>query len=241
VNAGGGEFLRGAQVFVRPLRLSGQRTFENSFFAGRVARDTSGVAASKDSSGKFGQAASHVWGFGQVYLLSEVNDMRDEHAETSSWARPGINVTPMIDILLVLLIIFMVLTPLRPARFKTLIPQPPEDTRERVSPRTLIVSVGQDLSLKLIRGDTVVAEGSVSDPNDVASRIAREWQQRKDTGQWKTGFEGRADLPPDERIERTVFVRAPRSLAYGDVAKVIDSIKGAGAQPVGLQTDELPN
>ena len=168
--------------------------------------------------------------------------MRDEHAETSSWTRPGINVTPMIDILLVLLIIFMVLTPLSPARFKTLIPEPPSDRKDiRLSPRTLIVSVGQDLSLKLIRGDTVVAEGSVSDPEDVASRIAREWQQRKDAGVWKTGFEGRADLPPDERIERTVFVRAPRSLAYGNVAKVIDSIKGAGAQPVGLQTDELPN
>jgi biopolymer transport protein ExbD len=55
------------------------------------------------------------------------------------------------------------------------------------------------------------------------------------------GFESRADIAPDERIERTVFVRAPRSIAYGEVAKVIDSIKGAGAQPVGLQTDELSN
>ena len=51
----------------------------------------------------------------------------------------------------------------------------------------------------------------------------------------------RVDLPPDARIERTVFVRAPRSARYGEVAKVIDAIKGAGAQPVGLQTDELPN
>jgi biopolymer transport protein ExbD len=167
--------------------------------------------------------------------------MRDEYAETSSWTRPGINVTPMIDVLLVLLIIFMVLTPLSPARFKTLIPEPPQHLGGDMSPRTLIVSVGQDLSLKLIRGDKVVAEGSMGDPEDVASRIAREWQQRKDAGVWKVGFESRADLPPDERIERTVFVRAPRSLAYGNVAKVIDSIKGAGAQPVGLQTDELPN
>jgi biopolymer transport protein ExbD len=167
--------------------------------------------------------------------------MRDAHALTSSWTRPGINVTPMIDVLLVLLIIFMVLTPLSPARFKTLIPEPPQHLGGDMSPRTLIVSVGQDLSLKLIRGDKVVAEGSMGDPEDVASRIAREWQQRKDAGVWKVGFESRADLPPDERIERTVFVRAPRSLAYGNVAKVIDSIKGAGAQPVGLQTDELPN
>src|SRR2546423_687751 len=156
-------------------------------------------------------------------------------------AIPSINVTPLIDILLVLLIIFMVITPLRPARFKTLIPQPPEDTREKVSPRTLVVSVGQDLSLRLIRGQTVVAEGSVSDASAVASRIAREWRERKDAGIWKVGFESRIDLAPDARIERTVFVRAPRSVRYGEVAKVVDAIKGAGAQPVGLQTDELLN
>ena len=58
---------------------------------------------------------------------------------------------------------------------------------------------------------------------------------------WKSGLEARTDLPPDERIERTVFVRAPRSVRYGEVARVIDAIKGAGAQPVGLQTDELPD
>jgi hypothetical protein len=43
----------------------------------------------------------------------------------------------------------------------------------------------------------------------------------------------RPDVSPDERIERTVFIRAPRSTRYGEVAKVIDAIKGAGAQPVG--------
>jgi len=79
------------------------------------------------------------------------------------------------------------------------------------------------------------------DAGGVASRLAQEWRERKAGGTWKANFEDRADLAPDERIERTVFVRAPRSIAYGEVAKVIDSIKGAGAQPVGLQTDELPN
>jgi biopolymer transport protein ExbD len=54
-------------------------------------------------------------------------------------------------------------------------------------------------------------------------------------------MEARMDAPPDERIERTVYVRAPRSTRYGEVAKVIDAVKGAGAQPVGLQTDALPN
>ena len=50
---------------------------------------------------------------------------------------------------------------------------------------------------------------------------------------------GRVDLPEDLRVEKTVFIRASRSTSYGDVAKVIDGIKGAGAQPVGLQLDGL--
>ncbi|MBC7930974.1 MAG: biopolymer transporter ExbD [Rubrivivax sp.] len=167
--------------------------------------------------------------------------MTADRKEPSEGAKPSINVTPLIDILLVLLIIFMVITPLRPARFKAMIPEPPDSYTGGMSPRTLVVSVERDHTVKLIRGMTTVAEGSVGDAGGVAARLAEEWRARKAAGSWKEGFEARADLAPDERIERTVFVRAPRSIAYGEVAKVIDSIKGAGAQPVGLQTDELSN
>jgi biopolymer transport protein ExbD len=168
--------------------------------------------------------------------------MRENGAEAQARATPSINVTPLIDILLVLLIIFMVITPLKPARFRALIPQPPpEESFVNMSPRTLVVSVEGAGVLKLIRGDTTVAEASVGEPGGVASRLAREWRERINAGTWKEGFELRADLAPDSRIERTVFVRAPASLRYGEVARVIDAIKGAGAEPVGLQTDELPN
>jgi biopolymer transport protein ExbD len=47
------------------------------------------------------------------------------------------------------------------------------------------------------------------------------------------------DLPEDYRIEKTVFIKAPRSIAYGEVARMIDLLKGAGAEPVGLQLDGL--
>ena len=168
--------------------------------------------------------------------------MKDAGAETQTRATPNINVTPLIDILLVLLIIFMVVTPLRPARFKALVPAPPDESAIiHMSPRTLVVSVEGGGALRLIRGMTTVAEGSVEEPGEVASRLAREWRERIAAGSWKDGFEARVDLAPDRRIERTVFVRAPRSLRYGEIARVIDAIKGAGAEPVGLQTDELPN
>ena len=173
--------------------------------------------------------------------------MRDEGAEVRARTQrgldvsPSVNVTPLIDILLVLLIIFMVITPLKPARFKTYAPKPPEHDEAQISYDTLIVSVGHDLSLKLLMGKTVVAEGTVGEAGEVAARLAAEWRERKLGGRWKEEeLAARSDLAPDERIERTVFVRAPRSVRYGEVARVIDAVKGAGAQPVGLQTDGLP-
>ena len=173
--------------------------------------------------------------------------MRDEGAEAQARTRrgpdvsPSVNVTPLIDILLVLLIIFMVITPLKPARFKTHAPCPPENDQAMISQDTLVVSVERDLSLKLLMGKTVVAEGTVGEAGAVAARLASEWRERKLGGRWKAELAARTDLAPDERIERTVFVRAPRSIRYGEVARVIDAVKGAGAQPVGLQTDGLPH
>jgi biopolymer transport protein TolR len=153
-------------------------------------------------------------------------------------ALPVINVTPLIDILLVLLIIFMVITPLKPSRFKALIPQPPDDDpRIEKSPHTLVVSIDKDLRVKLIKGEDIVAEGAVGDTGSVAARLAQEFAERKEKRFWR--IDDRPDLFVDDGIERTVFIRAPRSIWYGDVAKVIDGIKGAGANPVGLQTDEL--
>ena len=172
--------------------------------------------------------------------------MRDDGAQARARTKrgpgvsPSVNVTPLIDILLVLLIIFMVITPLRPARFRTYAPTTPDNPDVGMSPKTLVVSVGHDLSLELLMGRDVVAAGRVGEPGEVAARLASEWRERKLQGFWKAGLAARRDLPPDERIERTVFIRAPRSLAYGEVARVIDAVKGAGAQPVGLQTDELP-
>jgi biopolymer transport protein ExbD len=156
-------------------------------------------------------------------------------------AVPSINVTPLIDILLVLLIIFMVITPLKPARFKTLVPERSEDMSENAkqSPRTLVVNIKKDLSAELMRGGNKIADGSVNDPGPIGATLSNEFKQRKEQGIWKDGFEGRADLPPDERIERTVFIKAPENFKYGDVVKIIDTVKGAGSSPVGLQTEAL--
>lgn len=161
--------------------------------------------------------------------------------EKTSKAVPYINVTPLIDVLLVMLIIFMVITPLKPSRFQADIPtqrDPNEDLSQlKPNPLTLVVSVSTDLQLKLNQDNM----GSVNDTAPLSQRLVQLFQQRKETRAYKIGMETRVDVPESERIEKTVFVKAPRSVKYGDVVKVIDAIKGAGANPVGLQVDDLPN
>jgi biopolymer transport protein ExbD len=159
---------------------------------------------------------------------------------SSTTAEPYINVTPLIDVLLVLLIIFMVVTPLKPSRFKADIPtqrDPNEDLSQlKPNPLTLVVTISPDLQLKLNQDDV----GSVNDPTALAQRLQAVFQQRKEQRAYRVGMEARTDMKDDERIEKTVFVKAPRATKYGDVVKVIDAIKGAGASPVGLQVDDLP-
>ena len=173
-----------------------------------------------------------------------------------SKAVPYINVTPLIDVLLVLLIIFMVITPLKPSRFQADIPTPKDKNEDiknlRPNPLTLVVFIGMDLKIKLNNHDAPGADepclgkvqdyGSVNDPSHLAQCLRHTFDQRRDqpAPAWKTGFEQRTDLPKEQRIEKTVFVKAPRALHYGEVVKVIDALKGAGADPVGLQMDDLP-
>ena len=163
-------------------------------------------------------------------------------SETKGGTRavPFINVTPLIDVLLVVMIIFMVITPLKPHRFKADIPtqrDPNEDVSKlKPNPLTLVVSISTDLQLKLNQDPM----GSVNDPSALAAKLQQTFQQRKEQGAYSELMKSRTDLPEDQRIERTVFVKAPRALHYGDVVKVIDAIKGAGANPVGLQVDDLP-
>jgi len=167
-----------------------------------------------------------------------VSDSEIEH-RSSTTAVPYINVTPLIDVLLVLLIIFMVVTPLKPSRFKADIPtqrDPNEDlSKLKPNPLTLVVSIANDLSIKLNQDNM----GSVNDTTPLSNKLVQVFKERKETRAYKVGMET-SSVSEDEKIEKTVFVKAPRALKYGEVVKVIDAIKGAGASPVGLQVDDLP-
>jgi biopolymer transport protein ExbD len=153
------------------------------------------------------------------------------------WREPSINVTPLIDVLLVLLIIFMVAAPLKPSRFLTSVPEKPDDRELPPDDNTLVVTIAPDRSLKLNDLDDM---GTVDDTSELSLVLVDVFKRRTKNHVYRRDMLARPDLPEDARIEKTVFIRGSRSLAYSDIVKIIDGLKGAGANPVGLQLDELP-
>ena len=147
------------------------------------------------------------------------------HSEGLRHDPPKINVTPLIDVLLVLLIIFMVVAPLKPSSFQTKIPSKPATLpKGATDPDTVVVSVSRDLSL------------SVNERHDLGSETGAR------PAYLKAIFAQRAangDLDENGNVIRSVFVKAPRNIGYGNVVKVIDAEKQAGAEPLALQIDYL--
>jgi len=147
-------------------------------------------------------------------------------------------VTPLIDVLLVLLIIFMVAAPLKPHNFEVRLPA---DVKKNVAmladDRTLVVTIETDRTLKLNRLTDDM--GTVSDPSKLNQTLMALFNERRKNHVYNEELLARFDLPEEARIQRTVFIKAPRSISYGEVAAVLDGLKGAGAEPVGLQLDGL--
>ncbi len=156
---------------------------------------------------------------------------------TSAENKPFINVTPLIDVLLVVLIIFMVAAPLKPHSFAAKLPAEPDPTAKlQENIHTLVVTIEPDRTLRL---NALTDMGTVDDTGKLSARLVSLFEERKKNHVYRDSMVIRTDVPEDYRIEKTVFIKAPRSISYGDVAKVIDGIKGAGADPVGLQLDSL--
>jgi len=139
---------------------------------------------------------------------------------------PRINVTPLIDVLLVLLIIFMVVAPLKPSSFKAKVPNEPVDTPARPNPNTLVVAVDRNLGLSV---NSLKELGTVDDPSLLVGKLKSLFKER----------EAKGDIDDNGNVVRSVFIKAPRNIGYGKVVKVIDAVKSSGADPLALQIDYL--
>ena len=169
--------------------------------------------------------------------MSAAKTVRQNAEVSASYAKPNINVTPLIDVLLVMLIIFMAVSPLKPARFLTKVPSEPDRTQNvNPHPDTLVVTIKLDRSLML---NSVSDMGSVNDTSKLSTTLVDLFQQRLQNHVYRDEARDRVDLPDSVRIEKTVFIKAPRSIPYADVVRVLDGLKGAGAGPIGLQIDDL--
>ena len=126
--------------------------------------------------------------------------------------KSDINMTPMIDVLLVLIIIFMVITPLTPRGLEALVPQPPPPGQppSQSDTRTVVIVIDANHNMSINNDPT--------DESKLGPRL---------TDIFKT------------RAEHVVFVKGDPSIEFQWVAKAIDIAHGAGIDKVGLMTAKV--
>jgi biopolymer transport protein ExbD len=111
--------------------------------------------------------------------------------------------------------------------YYVLIPSEPQKTdKPRPNPLTLVVSLDSSSNVKL----NMEPQGKLSDLNGLNNRLREIFKAREQNGVFRVG---------SNEIETTVFVKADRSVEFSDVIKLIEVIREAGAEPIGLQVDDL--
>ena len=126
--------------------------------------------------------------------------------------KSDINMTPMIDVLLVLIIIFMVITPLTPKGLEALVPQPPPPNSKPTlaDERTVVIVIDKNHNFKINQEDTT--------EDKLGARLEEIFKTR---------------------AERVVFVKGDPDLEFQWVAQAIDIAHGAGIDKVGLMTEQM--
>jgi biopolymer transport protein ExbD len=136
---------------------------------------------------------------------------RHEDAHAASGAMSDINITPLIDVMLVLLIIFMVVTPLAQRGLDISLPQPPPPDQPPQETKSNQVVLGLEEGAITVNKNPVALE-------ELESRLRDIYQARSD---------------------KTIFVRATGTVPYGRVVQAMDIAKGAGVERIGIISDKM--
>jgi biopolymer transport protein TolR len=138
-----------------------------------------------------------------------LGEKHDAHA--ASGAMSNINITPFIDVLLVLLIIFMVITPLAQKGLDISLPQPPPPNQpEQKTPSNQVVLAIEEGAITVNKNPVAV--------EDLDARLRDIFQARSD---------------------KTIFVRASGEVLYGSVVQAMDIARGAGVERIGIISDAM--
>jgi biopolymer transport protein ExbD len=125
-----------------------------------------------------------------------------------------INVTPMVDVMLVLLIIFMVITPM----------------------------LTKGVQVNMVKAKNPIAMQAADKSDAILIAVTRDGRS----------YLGNNQMPPDElpakvkdlltnRLDKTVFIRADARAKYEKVVDVVDNLRAAGVDQVGLLTEQIQN
>jgi biopolymer transport protein TolR len=136
-------------------------------------------------------------------------------AGTSGGSVSEINVTPLIDVLLVLLIIFMVIVPVTPKGLQTLVPQPPKNkTQDQPNDRTIVVQV--------------LSNGAGAPAYKI-----------NETDFNKSQIESQLETIFATRQEKVMFIKGDKDLDFSKIAEVVDFGHQAGVDNIGIITPRI--
>ena len=141
------------------------------------------------------------------WIVHSHEAFRPEHTD----AKSDINITPLIDVMLVLLIIFMVVTPLAQKGLDISLPQPPPPNQPEVKtpPNTVVLGI-EEAAITVNKAPVALEE-----------------------------LEGRLRDIFQSRSDKTIFVRASGTVPYGKVVQAMDMARGAGVERIGIISEKM--